>query len=71
VTLVVTGRTLLGVEASKETIPVTVDDVTYQRRVRVLELAQELGNVSAACRAVGVSRNSYYKWKQLADRYGL
>jgi transposase InsO family protein len=69
--LVVTGRTLLGVEASKETIPVTVDDVTYQRRVRVLELAQELGNVSAACRAVGVSRNSYYKWKQLADRYGL
>jgi hypothetical protein len=40
---------------------VTVDDVTYQRRVRVFELAQELGNVSAACRAVDVSRNSYFQ----------
>ena len=70
-TLVVTGRTLLGVEASKEILPVNVDDVTCQRRVRVLELAEELGDVSSACRVVGVSRNSYDKWKQLADRYGL
>jgi hypothetical protein len=47
--------------SQKEILAVTVDDVTYQRRVRVFELAQELGNVSAACRAVDVSRNSYFQ----------
>jgi len=50
---------------------VTVDDVIYQRRVRVLTLAAELGNVSEACRLIGVSRKSFYQWKKLADCYGL
>ena len=49
----------------------TVDDVIYQRRVRVLTLAAELENVSEACRLVGVSRKSFYQWKHLADAYGL
>lgn len=49
----------------------TTDDVIYQRRVRVLTLAAELGNVSKACRLVGVSRQSYYRWKREADAYGL
>ena len=49
----------------------TVDDVIYQRRVRVLTLAVELGNVSEACRLVGVSRKSFYQWRQVADAYGL
>jgi len=26
-------------------------------------LADELGNLSAACRAMGVDRSSYYRWK--------
>jgi len=50
---------------------VTVDDVIYQRRVRVLALAGELGNVSEACRLVGVSRKSFYQWRGAADAYGL
>ena len=49
----------------------TGTDVIYLRRVRVLELADELGNVSEACRLVGVSRTSFYQWKRLADAYGL
>lgn len=49
----------------------TSADVIYQRRVRVLTLAAELGSVAAACRAVGVSRASYYRWKARADAYGL
>ncbi|MBY5163287.1 helix-turn-helix domain-containing protein [Salsipaludibacter albus] len=49
----------------------TSADVIYQRRVRVLTLAAELGSVAAACRAVGVSRASYYLWKAHADAYGL
>src|SRR5690606_17089867 len=31
----------------------------------------ELGNVSAACRQMGISRTRYYEWRKLADRYGL
>jgi pentatricopeptide repeat protein len=34
----------------------TPAEIIYQRRVRVLDLAAELGNVSEACRLVGVSR---------------
>ncbi len=49
----------------------TGSDVIYLRRVRVLELADELDNVSEACRLVGVSRTSFYDWKRLADAYGL
>ena len=37
---------------------------------RVLALAEELGNVSEACRIVGVSRRSYYEWKRIADEHG-
>jgi transposase len=37
----------------------------------VLTLARELGNVSEACRIVGVSRRSYYEWKRIADEQGV
>jgi hypothetical protein len=43
----------------------------YEKRVRVLTLAAELGNVSEACRIVGVSRRSYYTWKRIADEQGI
>ena len=43
----------------------------FERRKRVLALAEELGNVSEACRVVGVSRRSYYEWKRIADEQGL
>lgn len=49
----------------------TVDDVIYQRRARVLSLAAELGNVAEACRLVGVSRKSFYQWRRAAAAYGL
>jgi transposase InsO family protein len=50
---------------------VTGDDVIYQRRVRVLSLAEDLGNVAEACRLVGVSRKSFYQWKATTAAYGL
>jgi hypothetical protein len=43
----------------------------YERRRRVLALAEELGNVSEACRIVGVSRRSYYEWKRIAEEQGV
>jgi transposase InsO family protein len=50
---------------------VTPTEIIYHRRVRALELAAELGNVTEACRLLGVSRTSFYEWRRLAEQYGL
>lgn len=49
----------------------TEAEVIYQRRVRLLEYAARIGNVSAACRVFGVSRTRFYEWKGLAEGYGV
>jgi transposase InsO family protein len=50
---------------------VTEHDVLVGYRLRLFTLAQELGNVSAACRAMGVDRSTYYRLKKRVDRWGL
>jgi transposase InsO family protein len=50
---------------------VSPDDVLYRYRLRALSLAAELGNVRAACRALGIHHSTFYRWKALADRHGL
>jgi transposase InsO family protein len=50
---------------------VTEHDVLVGFRLRLFTLAEELGNVSAACRAMGVDRSTYYRWKRKVDRWGL
>jgi transposase InsO family protein len=49
----------------------THDDVLFGYRLRLFTLAEELGNVSEACRRMGVSRSTYYDWKPKLERYGL
>ena len=49
----------------------TEHDVLVGFRLRLFTLAEELGNVSAACRAMGVDRSTYYRWKRKVDRWGL
>ncbi len=49
----------------------TSAEIIYHRRVRLLHLAEELGNISAACRQLGISRTRYYEWKEVAEMYGL
>lgn len=49
----------------------TSDDALYKFRLRVFALASELGNVHAACRAMGVHPSTYYRWRRRALRYGL
>ena len=41
----------------------TPDDVLYRFRVRTLALAEELGNVRAACRAMGIHHSTFYRWR--------
>jgi len=50
---------------------VTEHDVLTGFRLRLFTLADELGNVSAACRAMGVDRSTYYRLKRRVDRWGL
>jgi transposase InsO family protein len=50
---------------------VTEHDVLTGLRLRLFTLADELGNVSAACRAMGVDRSTYYRLKKRVDRWGL
>ena len=49
----------------------TEHDVLVGFRLRLFTLAEELGNVSAACRAMGVDRSTYYRLKKRVDRWGL
>ena len=35
-----------------------------RQRMSVLQLAQALGSVSAACRRAGMDRTSFYEWKR-------
>ena len=49
----------------------THDDVLFGQRVRLFTLAEELGNVSEACRLMGFHRSTYYALKAKVDRWGL
>lgn len=53
-----------------ETTTVTLDEIVYHRRVRVLDHAGQT-SVTEACRTFGISRTTYYRWADRARRYGL
>ena len=53
------------------TTTVTSDEIVYQQRVRVLDHARVTGNVAATCRTFGMSRKTFYKWRNAAAKYGL
>jgi Helix-turn-helix domain len=49
---------------------VTQDDLLYRFRLRVFAMAAGLGNVRAACRAMGIHPSTYYRWKRQLERHG-
>ena len=41
------------------------------QRLSVLQLAEMLGNVSVACKQMGMDRTSFYEWKRRFQTHGL
>jgi len=48
----------------------TLEDKVHATRLLALQRAEEFGNVSEACRALGISRSLFYRWKDRFERYG-
>ena len=48
----------------------TLEDRVHALRLRLFRRAEELGNVSAACREAGISRSGYYQLRDRFLRYG-
>lgn len=49
----------------------TLDDSVHGLRLRAIHRAEALGNVSAVCRELGISRTLFYRWRKRYERYGV
>ena len=47
----------------------TLEEKVHGLRLHVIQRAEQLGNVSRACREAGISRALFYRWRQRLERY--
>lgn len=48
-----------------------ISNPVIKHKVGILNLAEELGNVSKACKIMGVSRDTFYRYQELMDQGGI
>lgn len=48
----------------------TIEQKVIKNKLGLLKLAERLGNVSEACKVMGYSRDSFYRFQQMDDQYG-
>lgn len=65
---------IMGVESNqtgKATLRLHTNNPIIKHKAGLLNLAEKLGNVSKACRVMGVSRDTFYRYQELADQGGV
>jgi transposase InsO family protein len=47
------------------------DKKVVDRKLKIIDYADRIGNVSKACRYFGVSRENFYSWKRAYEKFGV
>lgn len=65
----------MGVESlyktQKVTLMIHTNNPIIKHKAGLLNLAEELGNVSKACKVMGVSRDTFYRYRELVENGGV
>jgi transposase-like protein len=48
----------------------TSEERDIQRKLRVLQHAEKIGNARKACRYFGIGRSSFYRWRDAYQKHG-